>query len=104
MLADVAKFIKFKNATYGEDLEWTLSLYRSKFLETEYRSDPSRTHYLYNLGPRVISIETAYLQQSTTFESMLAMVFTPTGPVAPPVEQPIGPRILRLSAKGFVSK
>jgi len=108
MLSDVAKFIRFKNAVYGEDLDWTLSLYRSKFLETEYRSDPSRTHYIYNLGSRVIHPTTAQLQRTTTFETMLGLVFTPARGIAPTstsTPPPAhGPRILRLSAKGFVSK
>jgi hypothetical protein len=107
ILADVAKMIPFKNAVHGEDLDWTLSLLRSKFLETEYRSDPSRVHYIYNLGERVVHPDVVKRQRTTTYETMLAMVFTPAGAVAPPqqsVTQSAGPRVLRLGSKGFVSK
>jgi hypothetical protein len=106
VLADVAKLIPFKNAVHGEDLDWTLSLYKSKFLETEYRSDSSRVHYIYNLGDRVIHPETVRLQRTTNYETMLAMIFTPAGEVVTPKPsaQGNGPRVLRLGAKGFVSK
>jgi hypothetical protein len=106
MLTDVAKLIPFKDAVRGEDLDWTLTLYRRGFLETEYRPDPSRTHYLYNLGTRTIHIETAQRQQAMTYEAMLAMVFIPAvgsrvAPTPPPSD---GPRVLRLGSKGFVSR
>jgi hypothetical protein len=104
MLSDVAKFVKFKDAVHGEDLDWTLSLYRSGFLHTEYRSDPSRTHYIYNLGERVVHRETVDLQRTTSYETMLSMIFTPAGMAASRQQQPTGPRVLRLGTKGFVSK
>jgi hypothetical protein len=104
MLSDVAKLIKFKDAVHGEDLDWTLSLYRSKFLETEYRSDPSRVHYMYNLGQRSVHPEAVKLQRTTNYETMLSMIFTPSGAQPPQQAQPSGPRVLRLGTKGFVSK
>jgi hypothetical protein len=104
MLADVAKLIPFKDAVHGEDLDWTLSLYKSHFLQTEYRSDPSRVHYLYNLGARVVHPETVSMQRSMTYEKMLSMIFTPAGDVAPTTPAVAGPRVLRLGSKGFVSK
>jgi hypothetical protein len=111
MLADVAKMVPFKDAVHGEDLDWTLTLYKSKFLETEYRhSDPLRIHYIYNLGSRVVHPETVERQRTMTYEGMLSLVFTPAGvavnrPTTTPT--PIGqniPKALRLSTKGFVSK
>jgi hypothetical protein len=104
MLSDVAKFVKFKDAVHGEDLDWTLSLYKSGFLQTEYRSEPSRTHYIYNLGQRVVHPETVQLQRTTSYETMLSMIFTPSGTEVPRQQQPTGPRVLRLGTKGFVSK
>jgi hypothetical protein len=104
MLSDVAKLIKFKDAVHGEDLDWTLSLYRSKFLETEYRSDPSRVHYMYNLGQRTVHPDAVKLQRTTNYETMLSMIFTPSGAQAPQQAQSSGPRVLRLGTKGFVSK
>ena len=104
MLSDVAKFVKFKDAVHGEDLDWTLSLYKSGFLQREYRSEPSRTHYIYNLGSRVVHPETVQLQRTTSYETMLSMIFTPAGMAAPRQQQPTGPRVLRLGTKGFVSK
>ena len=111
MLADVAKLVPFKDAVHGEDLDWTLSLYKTKFLETEYRSDSGRIHYIYNLGDRVVHPETIHLQRTTNYETMLSLLFTPAGLAAP--QQAVvqaksyqggGPRALRLGAKGFVSK
>jgi hypothetical protein len=111
MLADVAKLIPFKDAVHGEDLDWTLSLYKTKFLETEYRSDPTRVHYIYNLGDRVVHPETIHLQRTTNYETMLSLLFTPAGLAAPQqavvqarAYQGGGVRALRLGAKGFVSK
>jgi hypothetical protein len=107
MLSDMAKLIPFKNAVHGEDLDWTLSLFRSKFVETEYRSDPSRTHYIYNLGQRVVQPETVRLQRTTNYETMLGLLFTPAGDAIQqtrPTPQSSGPRVLRLGSKGFVSK
>jgi hypothetical protein len=106
MLTDVAKLVPFKDAVRGEDLDWTLSLYRRGFLETEYRSDPSRTHYIYNLGTRTVPLETAHRQQTTTYETMLGLVFVPAlgSSVAPAPPSSEGPRVLRLGSKGFVSR
>lgn len=111
MMSDVAKMVSFKDAVHGEDLDWTLSLYKTKFLETEYRSaDPSRVHYIYNLGERVVHPETIAMQRTTNYDTMLNLLFTPAG-VAMPQQTTFqakayqtGPRVLRLSAKGFVSK
>jgi len=112
MLSDVAKLVPFKDAVNGEDLDWTLSLYKAKFIETEYRGDPSRIHYIYNLGERTVHSGTVQLQQTTSYETMLAMVFTPAGMIdrqrqvtfqAKPY-QVEGGRTLRLGGKGFVSK
>jgi hypothetical protein len=108
MVADAAKLIPFKNAVYGEDLDWTLNLYRSKCIQTEYRSDASRIHYIYDLGERVIHPETVDVQRSMSYETMLGLVFTPSGEILskrqPAADQGVGPRQLRLTAKGFVSK
>lgn len=101
MMSDVAKFIQFKNATYGEDLEWTLQLLRAGFLTNEFRSEPdSRVHYIYNLGERAVPPSVAVRQQSMTYEEMLQLIFTP---VTTPAPTPAGPTKLRLGAKGFVS-
>lgn len=106
MLADVAKLIPFKNAVYGEDLDWTLTLFRTGYLQSEYRSDPSRTHYIYNLGSRVVHPETVTMQQTTSYETMLGLIFTPAGDAirTPTPDQQTGPRQLRLTGRGFVSK
>lgn len=110
MLSDVAKLIPFKNAVHGEDLDWTITLLKSKFLETEYQSDPSRIHYLYDLGIRGVNPGIAIQQQNITYEEMLKLVFTPAGNITP--SSGIG-RIalqnqreggLKLGARGFVSK
>jgi hypothetical protein len=106
MLADVAKFIPFKDAVRGEDLDWTLSLVRTGALTTEYRSDPSRTHYIYTWGTRTFPLELVHRQQTTTYETVLGLVFAPAAGAraAPTPPSSEGPRVLRLSSKGFVSR
>ncbi len=110
MLSDVAKLVRFKDAVHGEDLDWTLSLYKAKLLETEYRSsDEKRIHYFYNLGQRVVHPNTVSLQRTLNYESMLGVLFTPAGEMVGQMSRqsippPGGPRVLRLGAKGFVSK
>lgn len=101
MLADIAKLIHFKDATYGEDLEWTLRLAKSAFLTHEYQSDADRIHYIYTMGSRTIHPSTLELQSTTTYDTMLQMIWTPTGARAP--TQPRSPS-LRLGAYGFVSR
>jgi hypothetical protein len=93
--------IPFKNATHGEDLDWTITLLKSNFLETEYQSDPSRIHYIYDLNNRVLNPETVINQQNITFEEMLKMVFTPV--VKPPLQNQHN-IVLKLGPRGFVSK
>lgn len=100
MLADVAKLIHFQDATRGEDLDWAIRLHKSGFFSREYRSDDSRTHYIYNMGNRTVHPQTLLNQQSVDYETMLQSVFTPSGAVLPSSEA----RVLRLGAKGFVSK
>jgi hypothetical protein len=106
MLTDVAKLVHFQDASRGEDMDWAIRLHKTRFLVREYRSDPSRTHYIYNLGTRTLTEDTMKFQQATTYETMLRAVFTPNGYTIvnePPPPAP-GPRVLRLGAKGFVSK
>lgn len=101
MLADVAKLIPFGDATRGEDLDWTISLARLGFFDTEYRSDESRIHYIYQLGTRTVHPSTLEMQKTTNYTTMLKMVWTPTGAVHP---DPSRPTQLRLTGRGFVSK
>jgi hypothetical protein len=104
MLSDVAKLIKFKNAVHGEDLDWTINLFKHKFLSHEYQSDASRIHYIYNLGTRTVHSEAINLQQNMSYEKMLELVFTPSGgtvPSAQPNQETTG---IRWTPRGFVSK
>lgn len=109
MLSEIAKLIPFKDAVHGEDLDWTIRLYRAKFLETEYRSNASRVHYIYNLGERIVQSSTVIQQQNISYEEMLKMVFTPSGAVATTTLGKVALQNqresgLRLGSKGFVSK
>lgn len=107
MIADAAKLVSFKNAVHGEDLDWTLSLFRTGYLQTEYRSDVSRIHYIYNLGTRVVHPDTITMQRKTSYETMLGFIFTPAGDIIPKSttgDEKLGPRTLRLTGRGFVSK
>lgn len=104
MLADIAKLIRFKNAMYGEDLDWTINLCRTGFLQTEFRgADEKRVHYIYNVG-RPIPPSAIARQQGMTHEAMLEDIYTPFDRIPHPstLQQPS--KALRLTAKGFVSK
>lgn len=105
MLSDVAKLVHFKDAVRGEDLEWTIHLARCGFLTHEYTSDPARIHYIYNVGTRIVHPVTIELQEKTSYETMLSMVWTPAGARVPDdmSSQPKIP-VLRLGTKGFVYK
>jgi hypothetical protein len=102
MLVDVAKFVHYKDSLRGEDLDWTIRMAQSGFLQNEYRSDSSRVHYIYNLGARTLDPRSLDFQKTTSYENMLKMVWTPAGTQAPQPQ----PRIttLRLGSMGFVSK
>ena len=104
ILTGVGSLISFKNVSRGEDLDWTIRLAQTGWLQTEYQSDPSRIHYIYNLGDRTIDEGTAVHQRTTTYQTMLNMVWVDGGAI--PVARPIDIRKtgLRLGAKGFVSK
>jgi hypothetical protein len=104
MMTDVAKLIHFGDALRGEDLDWTIRLAKRGFLQTEYRSDPSRIHYLYQMGTRQIHAGSLAAQAATNYETMLQMVWTPAGAQAVDL-RPNGTRIpvLKLGPRGFVS-
>jgi hypothetical protein len=102
MLTDVAKLIPFGDATRGEDLDWTIRLAKRGFLEREYRSDPTRIHYIYQLGDRRVNAGTLENQRNTSYETMLQAVWTPAGAQMPSTSGPRIP-ILRLTPRGFVS-
>lgn len=97
MLADVAKLIPFGDATRGEDLDWTIRLSKRGFLEREYQSDPSRIHYIYQMGDRRVQAGALAAQSQMSYDTMLQSVWTPAG------AQSQGPRVMRLTSRGFVS-
>jgi len=104
MLTDMANLVSFRDATYGEDLDWTIRLAKTGFLSTEYQSDEARIHYIYNLGGRKVHPSTLKTQRETTYETMLKTIFTPAGAVMPTETPPPKKTGLRLTARGFVSK
>jgi hypothetical protein len=100
MKADIAKTIKFRDATSGEDLDWTIRLARTGFLRTEYQSDESRIHYLYDIGDRQMGESTLTYQRTVTYENQLKNVL-----VARNTEHPAARSAttqLRLGPRGFV--
>jgi hypothetical protein len=102
MWTDVAKLVPFRDATRGEDLDWTIRLSRSGSLKREYVSDPSRLHYIYNLGQRVMTPSIIELQRQRRYDELLPMIWQGAG--AAPTTQQARPAGLRLTAHGFVSK
>ena len=100
MKADIAKTIRFRDATSGEDLDWTIKLARMGFLRTEYRSDESRIHYIYDIGDRQMGESTLTYQRSVTYETQLQNVLVlPNG--ERPSPRPSQTPQLRLGARGF---
>ena len=106
MMTDIAKMVHFRDASYGEDLDWTIRLAKTGFLTREYKSDDSRIHYIYMLGDRGISEAVLIRQQQTTYHTMLNMVWKSNGANAPQPQQQPRDQIptLRLTPRGFVSR
>jgi hypothetical protein len=102
MMADIAKLIHYKDSLRGEDLDWTIRMAQTGFLTNEYRSDPSRIHYIYNLGNRTLDPRSLEYQRNTSYETMLKAVWTPNG-AEMPSERPRDSG-LRLTPRGFVSR
>ena len=109
MMTDVAKLIHFKDSVRGEDLDWTIRLARAGFLTHEYQSPLDRIHYIYQMGDRKVDPASLDFQKTTSYDTMLRMVWTPAGPrvpedIAPPPQSSPRIPILRLGTRGFVSK
>jgi hypothetical protein len=100
MKADIAKTIRFRDAINGEDLDWTIKLARTGFLRTEYRSDESRIHYLYDIGNRQMEASTLTYQRTVTYENQLKNVLVTTN-TERPAPRP-APTQLRLGPRGFM--
>jgi len=101
MKADIAKTIRFRDATSGEDLDWTIKLARTGFLRTEYQSHESRIHYLYDIGDRQMEASTLSYQRTVTYENQLQNVLVlPNGERPPP--RPSQTPQFRLGARGFM--
>jgi hypothetical protein len=103
-MTDIGRVIPFKNARQGEDLDWTIRLAQTGWLKSEYQSDPSRIHYIYDLGTRTIHPGTAEWQRTTSYQTMLKMVWRDGGASEPTPSGDIRKPGLRLGARGFVSK
>jgi hypothetical protein len=105
MLSDVGKLFPFKNAVQGEDLDWTIRLAKSRNLKKEYTSDPSRIHYIYNLGTRTVHPGNVEFQRHANYETMLKMVWRDENSTLPEsINNRNNSNGLRLSGRGFVSK
>ena len=103
MLADIAKLVHYRDAVRGEDFDWSIRMAQARFLTHEYSSDPSRIHYIYNMGTRNVNPGSLTYQQQTTYETLMSMGWTPNGAQAPDTPRVSTPR-LRLTARGFVSE
>jgi hypothetical protein len=101
MLAEIAKLVTFENATRGEDLKWALGIAKTGLLRSELRSDPTRIHYIYNLGGRTVDPRTIDFQAKHTYEQTLPLVYVAAKTVGAAVEPTR--KVLRLTSRGFVS-
>ena len=100
MLAEIARMVTFEDAVRAEDLKWTIDLSKTGLLKSESTSDPSRIHYLYNLGDRPITAEFIESQEQHTLQEWVTTLLirqqTPS--------QPQRRGVMRLGARGFVSR
>ena len=103
IMTDIAKLIPFKDATRGEDLDWTIRMAKNGFLTYEYQSDKGRIHYIYNMGTRKVDPGSLDFQKNTSYDTMLSMVWTPAGPVSPDAYRQPKTGGLKLGPRGFVS-
>lgn len=103
-MTDIGRVIPFKNARQGEDLDWAIRLAMTGWLKNEYQSDPSRIHYIYDLGTRTVHPKTLEQQRTTNYHTMLKMVWNDGGASSPTPPADIRKTGLRLGPKGFVSK
>jgi len=97
MLTDIAKLVPFKAYPRGEDFEWSVALSRLDVLQSEYRPDPSRTHYIYNYRGSTDPSGLFEYQKTHTHTEFLQ--YAMANPIVPPKRQG-----MRLGARGFVSK
>jgi hypothetical protein len=102
LLADVGKLVSFKDAKQGEDLDWTIRLAETRVLKHEYRSDESRIHYIYQLGSRKVDSRSLDFQKTTSYETMLKMVWSPSGHLVVPNQARTNG--IKFTGRGFVSK
>ena len=106
VMTDVAKLVRFKDASRGEDLDWTIRMAKLGFLTHEYTSDLSRIHYIYNMRESVSEAALDF-QRKTSYDQMLSMVWTAQGPRIPNTVSPppaLSIPVLRLTSRGFVSR
>ena len=92
--------VTFEDAVRAEDLKWTIDLSKTGLLKSESTSDPTRIHYLYNLGDRPITEEFIKSQQERTLQEWVTTLLIRQQP--PPQPQRRG--VMRLGARGFVSR
>ena len=97
MLSEIARMVTFEDAVRGEDLKWTISLAKLGLLKSESTTDPSRIHYLYNLGDRPITTEFIESQKQRTLQEWVTTLLIHT----PQPQRRLG---MRLGARGFVSR
>lgn len=97
MLTGVGGLIPFRDLTNGEDIDWAIRLAQTGWITTEYRSDPSRIHYIYNLGHRVVYPNNLEEQRKISYQTMLKTVWIDGDTTLP------RRRGLRLTSRGFVS-
>ena len=101
MMTDVARFVSFNDLKTGEDFDWAIRLTKNRFLTNEYRSDPTRIHYIYKMGDRVIDDKTIEWQRTTPVEKM---IFKPPPRELPKPVADMKRNGIRFTARGFVSK
>jgi hypothetical protein len=104
MMTGIGSLVSFSNITHGEDIDWAIRLAKTGWLQTEYQSDHSRIHYIYNLGTRTVNPETAENQRRTNYQSIANAIWLDGGVIQVARPTNIHKPGIRLTARGFVSK
>ena len=92
--------VLFEDAVRGEDIKWTIDLANTGLLKSESTADPTRIHYLYNLGDRPITTDFIASQEKHTLQEWVASLLI-RKPPPPQPQRRIG---VRLGSRGFVSR
>ena len=99
MMREIVKHVRFETVKRWEDFHFVVHLADSKVLTTEYRSDESRIHYIYNVPAGFVTEDFFEQQRNQSMTNMIGTL-APLPPLPPETKK----GIKFVLGKGFVSK